>query len=175
MALLGDIKCTKMSPLWSFFFDIILRCLSEKIGGWDQVPITSLKIGYGLIMGKPIDIGEIIFNDLKPKLKLPKVLYPRFISILLIEMLGDRYLIEGNILVPTFIAKSIFKSHITRRQETGSQTLMLGIISILSSPPKYSSKCATRRKEPCSSQTPAPTPSKSKKSKSHKPPSSSSQ
>ena len=58
LALLGDIKRTKMSPIWSYYFDIIIRCFFGKIGGWDQIPLASLKIGYGIIMNKPIHIGE---------------------------------------------------------------------------------------------------------------------
>ena len=33
LAQLGDIKWGKVSPVWAFFFDITLRCLSRKIGG----------------------------------------------------------------------------------------------------------------------------------------------
>ena len=66
----------KMSLTWSYFFDTIIRCLTGKIGGWDQVTIFTLIIGYRLIRNKPINFGELILKEPCSKIESENLIYP---------------------------------------------------------------------------------------------------
>ena len=186
IAQLGAIKKAHFSPVWSFYFDIIARCLSSKIGGYDQIPIGTLKLGYGLVMSQDVNIGELIFDDLKTKLNAKKAIHPRFITLVIMEALGETYPREGDILAPNFISKGIFKNQESRRKQVDNNALTPGMLAILnppqspspsppppphSSPPHHSSsskKRASKRKKPSSVETQAPHPKRHKKKKKKK-------
>ena len=101
-------------------------------------------------MNKPINIGELIFHKLCSKIGTANLVYPRFISLILITILGDRYHSEGEKMDASYISRCIF-SQLASKNANAERPLTSGMISFISSsnrPSKPCSRGTTKRKEP---------------------------
>ena len=126
----------------------------------------SLIVGFGLIQNMTINIGALIFHELCSKIGSPTLAYPRFISLALRILLGDKYPKKGEKLQAFCINKHLY-SDLGSKGANAEKPLTSNMVYVTSSlhhSSQTSSKRATKRKEPSSSQTPAFIPSKHSKS-----------
>lgn len=76
----SNFKKSKLPVTWNFLVYLIIRCLTRKTGGTNQLNIAWLQIFLGIVTGRPIDYATCICNDFKEYIgtKKMKIHHARF-------------------------------------------------------------------------------------------------
>ncbi|GKA25159.1 hypothetical protein Tco_0711192 [Tanacetum coccineum] len=101
----GTLWKSLIPPRWRLLMAQIIQCLGSKTGGFDQITNKDSIILYSLANGINIDYANIFWEDIINKLKKKErekvVPYTRFLSLLIMHKMNDKYR-DGNVtLYPT--------------------------------------------------------------------------
>lgn len=96
----GKIVKSKLVGIWNYLFAIIIECLGNKTGSFDQPNHNEKIFAEAVITGRNIDFAGIIFDDLiakvEDKQREARIPYPRFISMAIARVMKDLYPTEGS-------------------------------------------------------------------------------
>ncbi|KAD1053242.1 hypothetical protein E3N88_43363 [Mikania micrantha] len=72
----------RVSYNYNYLIHLFLHCLSNKTGGWDQVPSDLASAIHGLVSNQLFNFSAFIFNNLVDNISSPKkfCMYPRFLQ-----------------------------------------------------------------------------------------------
>ncbi|KAD3641229.1 hypothetical protein E3N88_30453 [Mikania micrantha] len=100
----------RVSYNYKYLIHVFLHCLSNKSGGWDQVPSDLASAIHGLVSNQLFNFSAFIFNNLVDNIMSPKkfCMYPRFLQHLFNEELGASLSLTGNTYKMPLVCSKIF-------------------------------------------------------------------
>ncbi|KAD4586157.1 hypothetical protein E3N88_23758 [Mikania micrantha] len=100
----------RVSYNYKYLIHVFLHCLSNKSGGWDQVPSDLASAIHGLVSNQLFNFSAFIFNNLVDNISSPKkfCMYPRFLQHLFNEELGASLSLTGNTYKMPLVSSKIF-------------------------------------------------------------------
>ncbi|KAD7478187.1 hypothetical protein E3N88_01323 [Mikania micrantha] len=100
----------RVSYNYKYLIHVFLHCLSNKSGGWDQVPSDLASAIHGLVSNQLFNFSAFIFNNLVDNIMSPKkfCMYPRFLQHLFNEELGASLSLTGHTYKMPLVSSKIF-------------------------------------------------------------------
>ncbi|KAD4385525.1 hypothetical protein E3N88_25693 [Mikania micrantha] len=100
----------RVSYNYKYLIHVFLHCLSNKSGGWDQVPSDLASAIHGLVSNQLFNFSAFIFNNLVDNITSPKkfCMYPRFLQHIFDEELGTSLSLTGNIYKMPLVSSKVF-------------------------------------------------------------------
>ncbi|KAD4385474.1 hypothetical protein E3N88_25642 [Mikania micrantha] len=100
----------RVSYNYKYLIHLFLHCLSNKTGGWDQVPSDLASAIHGLVSNQLFNFSTFIFNILVDNLSSPKkfCMYPRFLQNIFYGELGSVLSLTGNIYKVPLVTSKVF-------------------------------------------------------------------
>ncbi|KAD6454710.1 hypothetical protein E3N88_09416 [Mikania micrantha] len=118
----------RVSYNYKYLIHLFLHCLSNKSGGWDQVPSDLASAIHGLVSNQLFNFSAFIFNNLVDNISSPKkfCMYPRFLQQIFNEELGTSLsLTENTYKMPLVSSKVFVQLKKTSAQFSGKFTPLL--------------------------------------------------
>ncbi|KAD3640330.1 hypothetical protein E3N88_29553 [Mikania micrantha] len=93
-----------------YLIHLFLHCLSNKTGGWDQIPSDLASAIHGLVSNQLFNFSAFIFNNLVDNISTPKkfCMYPRFLQQIFNEELGTSLNLTGNTYKMPLVSSKVF-------------------------------------------------------------------
>ncbi|KAD5802478.1 hypothetical protein E3N88_13838 [Mikania micrantha] len=100
----------RVSYNYKYLIHLFLHCLSNKSGGWDQIPSDLASAIHGLVSNQLFNFSAFIFNNLVDNISSPKkfCMYPRFLQQIFNEELGTSLSLTGNIYKMPLVSSKVF-------------------------------------------------------------------
>ncbi|KAD7117336.1 hypothetical protein E3N88_04604 [Mikania micrantha] len=100
----------RVSYNYKYLIHVFLHCLSNKSGGWDQVPSDLASAIHGLVSNQLFNFSAFIFNNLVDNITSPKkfCMYPRFLQHIFNEELGTSLSLTGNTYKMPLVSSKVF-------------------------------------------------------------------
>ncbi|KAD3336395.1 hypothetical protein E3N88_31914 [Mikania micrantha] len=100
----------RVSYNYKYLIHLFLHCLSNKTGGWDQIPSDLASAIHGLISNKLFNFSAFIFNNLVDNISSPKkfCMFPRFLQHIFNEELGTFLSLTGNKYKMPLVSSKVF-------------------------------------------------------------------
>ncbi|KAD3336072.1 hypothetical protein E3N88_31591 [Mikania micrantha] len=100
----------RVSYNYKYLIHLFLHCLSNKSGGWDQIPSDLASAIHGLVSNKLFNFSAFIFNNLVDNISSPKkfCMYPRFLQQIFYEELGPSLSLTGNTYKMPLVSSKVF-------------------------------------------------------------------
>lgn len=96
-------KKGKLLVVWQYVFHYVIRCLSGRTGGIDNMGIPLLEIVWSIFTGNPVNYGNNLWEDFlqyiskgNPKERMLELTSARFWSLCLVDLHKDANLSLGN-------------------------------------------------------------------------------
>ncbi|KAD4585480.1 hypothetical protein E3N88_23081 [Mikania micrantha] len=100
----------RVSYNYKYLIHLFLHCLSNKTGGWDQVPSDLASAIHGLVSNQLFNFSAFIFNNLVDNISSTKkfCMYPRFLQQIFYEELGTSLSLTGNTYKMPLVSSKVF-------------------------------------------------------------------
>ncbi|KAD4180044.1 hypothetical protein E3N88_28635 [Mikania micrantha] len=100
----------RVSYNYKYLIHLFLHCLSNKAGGWDQIPSDLASAIHGLVSNQLFNFSVFIFNNLVDNISSPKkfCMYPRFLQQIFNEELGTSLTLTGNTYKMPLVSSKVF-------------------------------------------------------------------
>ncbi|KAD4585139.1 hypothetical protein E3N88_22740 [Mikania micrantha] len=100
----------RVSYNYKYLIHLFLHCISNKTGGWDQVPSDLASAIHGLVSNQLFNFSAFIFNNLVDNISSPKkfCMYPRFLQQIFNEELGTSLSLTGNTYKMPLVSSKVF-------------------------------------------------------------------
>ncbi|KAL8239676.1 hypothetical protein R6Q59_016243 [Mikania micrantha] len=100
----------RVSYNYKYLIHLFLHCLSNKTGGWDQLPSDLASAIHGLVSNQSFNFFAFIFNNLVDNISSPKkfCMYPRFLQHIFYGELGSALSLSGNLYKIPLVTSKVF-------------------------------------------------------------------